>query len=199
VDGSLNLNWLLDGRNIRGKDAKSVESNFARYNLASLFLDAMTLDITQSPLRQGMLFDAIVCDRTPLNMLSDTVAPYGVRAGAKRLGSKKNMDTPVIRKDGSIAHTYILALRELIAHRMPDFVYPTVVYELSDVLNDLMSFSARHLRPDGRLVFWLPTIPDTEHGNIYPQHPHLRLISNSEQKFGQCDTPGIKSNISRVS
>ena len=67
----------------------------------------------------------------------------------------------------------------------PDFIYLTVIYELSDVLNDLMCFSAEHLRPEGRLVFWLPTIRGTDNG--VPHHPHLRLIANSEQPFGQCN------------
>src|SRR5579871_2102685 len=64
-----------------------------------------------------------------------------------------------------------------------DFVYPTVGYELSDVLNDLMEFSAAHLRLGGRLVFWLPLIRDTNHMQSYPQHPLLKLISSCEQPF----------------
>ena len=48
---------------MRGKGGKSVPSNFAQYNLKSLYLDAITLDITQNPIRDGVLFDAIVCDR----------------------------------------------------------------------------------------------------------------------------------------
>lgn len=70
--------------------------------------------------------------------------------------------------------------------RQPDFVYPTVAYELSDVLNDLMEFSAKHLRPGGRLVFWLPVIRDLTYETRIPQHPQLQLISNCEQPFSQC-------------
>jgi tRNA (guanine10-N2)-methyltransferase len=70
--------------------------------------------------------------------------------------------------------------------RQPDFVYPTVVYELSDVLRDLMDFSAMFLKPGGRLVFWLPLITDTTHETALPHHPDLHLISNCEQPFNQC-------------
>ena len=71
-------------------------------------------------------------------------------------------------------------------YRQADFVFPTVVYELSDVLSDLMEFSARHLRNRGRLVFWIPLIRDTTHEQKFPEHSHLRLISSCEQAFNQC-------------
>lgn len=64
-----------------------------------------------------------------------------------------------------------------------------MIYELSDVLNDLMEFSAAHLQAGGRLVFWLPLIRNTNHEPIIPSHPQLRLISNCEQPFNQCKSP----------
>ena len=60
------------------------------------------------------------------------------------------------------------------------------MYELSDVLNDLMEFSAAHLQIEGRLVFWLPLIHGPNNELRIPQHPALRLISNSEQPLNQC-------------
>jgi tRNA G10 N-methylase Trm11 len=48
---------------MRGKGGKSVKSNFEQYNLQSFFLDAITFDLTQNPIREGVFFDAIVCDR----------------------------------------------------------------------------------------------------------------------------------------
>jgi len=48
---------------MRGKEGKSVKSNFVQYGLTSLFLDALTFDVTRSPIREGAIFDAIVCDR----------------------------------------------------------------------------------------------------------------------------------------
>jgi tRNA (guanine10-N2)-methyltransferase len=91
---------------MRGKDEKSVKSNFKQYNLKTFFLDAMTFDLTQNPIRKGVFFDAIVCDRIHFMYFSADVfiAPYGVRAGAKRLGSRKDVKRPLIRKDGTPAH-----------------------------------------------------------------------------------------------
>ena len=105
---------------MRGKGDRSVMGNFEQYNLTKHFLGAMTFDLTNNPLRKDLLFDAIVSDRNspsplfpnlPLPFLNPVhvlicAAPYGVRAGAKRLGSKKDMSTPIIRKDGTIAHEF---------------------------------------------------------------------------------------------
>jgi tRNA G10 N-methylase Trm11 len=66
----------------------------------------MACDLTQSPLRKDVLFDAIICDRASHVDLCNFLAPYGVRAGAKKLGSKKNLDKPYIRSDGNVAHAY---------------------------------------------------------------------------------------------
>ena len=65
----------------------------------------MAFDLTRSPIREGVFFDAFVCDRdSPLSARNSLLAPYGVRAGAKKLGSKKDMSVPVTRRDGAIAH-----------------------------------------------------------------------------------------------
>ena len=70
-----------------------------------------------------------------------------------------------------------------------------MIYELSDVLNDLMEFSAAHLLSGGRLVFWLPLIRDTNHEPIIPSHQQLRLISNCEQPFNQCNPLAEESHF----
>lgn len=44
--------------------------------------------------------------------------------------------------------------------RRDDYYPPTKPYEMSEVLMDLLEFSARQLRLGGRLVYWLPTIVD---------------------------------------
>jgi tRNA (guanine10-N2)-methyltransferase len=175
-----------DGRNMRGKGQKSLVSNYTQYNLNTFFLDVLTFDLTQNPIRKDVIFDAIVCDRTSRISVILTSAPYGVRAGAKRLGSKKNMSEPIIRNDGSEAHTYSSRYFSTDRCRHADFIYPTVVYELSDVLNDLMEFAVLHLRSGGRLVFWLPLIRDTNHEPRIPHHANLTLISKCEQLFNQC-------------
>lgn len=91
---------------MRGKGQKSLKSNYTQYNLNAFFLDVLTFDLTQNPIREDITFDAIVCDRTFLLSFRLILAPYGVRAGAKRLGSKKDMSKPIIRNDGSEAHRW---------------------------------------------------------------------------------------------
>ena len=69
--------------------------------------------------------------------------------------------------------------------RLPDFVYPTVLYDLTNVIGDLMSFAAQHLKLGGRLVFWLPLMREVPYDERIPKHPLLNLISNCEQEFNQ--------------
>lgn len=70
------------------------------------------------------------------------LAPYGVRAGAKKIGVLPGQ-TP----------------------NVPDEVrgkkHPKVVdYELDELVFDLLRFASLLLRPGGRLVYWLPVIND---------------------------------------
>lgn len=57
-------------------------------------------------------------------------------------------------------------------------------YQLTDIINDLISFSAEYLNLGGRLVFWLPTVTDLYQDQDIPTHPCLLPIANSEQRFG---------------
>jgi tRNA (guanine10-N2)-methyltransferase len=59
------------------------------------------------------------------------------------------------------------------------------IYEMSQVVNDLIAFAATYLNVSGRLVFWLPTLNDEYTPEDIPTHPQMRLISNSEQNFGK--------------
>ncbi|THU79673.1 hypothetical protein K435DRAFT_973066 [Dendrothele bispora CBS 962.96] len=66
----------IDGRQMRGKaSTPGVFRAAAQYGVSSRIVDLLTFDITHNPWRCSGLFDAIVTD-----------PPYGVRAGAKRLG-----------------------------------------------------------------------------------------------------------------
>jgi tRNA (guanine10-N2)-methyltransferase len=70
-----------------------------QYGLRDRFLDCINFDITNGPWRRGGFVDAIVTD-----------PPYGVRAGAKRIGKsagrKRNVlrDEPFQFDDGTYAH-----------------------------------------------------------------------------------------------
>eukprot|EP00842_Homolaphlyctis_polyrhiza_P002358 jgi/Hompol1/3122/HPOL_003125-RA len=156
--GAYTLGSDIDGRQIRGTSEKNVDSNVKQYKLESRVLDSIICDIANHSWRDGEWWDAIVCD-----------PPYGVRAGAKRIAS--NPDTKptfsAIKANGE--------------PRYPQ----TIVYEMEDVIVDLVSFAASHLVPGGRLVFWLPTMNEQYEPQDIPTHSRLVLIANSEQSFGK--------------
>lgn len=54
------------------------------------------------------------------------------------------------------------------------------------ILNDLLSFAAAVLVPDGRLSFWMPTADDVEETLPIPTHGKLELIAVCVQPFGKC-------------
>ncbi|KAJ1967637.1 hypothetical protein IWQ62_001731 [Dispira parvispora] len=169
--GALTMGSDIDGRQIRGSRTATngIQANVEQYNLGRRVLDTVVFDISRNPWRQhgptrtGPWFDAIVTD-----------PPYGVRAGAKRLGRKSglNPDLSFVVVDGQVNH-----LRT-------DYYPPTVPYEMSEVITDLLEFAARFLVLHGRLVYWLPTVVDEYTPQDIPEHPCLRLLANSEQPFG---------------
>lgn len=159
----------IDGRMIRGKGKEVKEDpgcwketgvlRAARqYGLEGRFLDCLTCDITQHPWRllhpsaasssgagpsRPAFLDAIIAD-----------PPYGVRAGAKRLGHRdvaRQRDTP-----------YWLEEKGGYSHEQEDYVPPTRPYALNDLLDDLLSFASRMLKEGGRLVFWMPVMNEEE-------------------------------------
>ena len=72
-------------------------------------------------------FDAIITD-----------PPYGVREKCEKIGTSTRFD-------------------DWINFEMPDDHFPDKVsYNLTDVFKDLLSFSFKHLKIGGRLVFWFP-------------------------------------------
>lgn len=120
----------IDGRQIRGSGPTlSLHSNASDYGVdlwGTLVADAARLHLL---FRSALLFDAIIAD-----------PPYGVRAGAKRLGSKH----PGAR---------------LIPPEWRSSTYPeTIPYQLDDLIRDLLDLAASKLAPGGRLVFWYPIV-----------------------------------------
>ncbi|KAJ3396281.1 hypothetical protein HDU92_003538 [Lobulomyces angularis] len=184
--GGYTLGTDIDGRQIRGKSAffvkeefkgegksekdilnkkkvyernfKSIESNVEQYALKGRVLGNIVTDSFHHPWRKVEFFDAIVCD-----------PPYGVRAGAKKIG---------LSISGVPASTPLKSNGE---SRYPS----TVPYEMDQVLLDLLDFSAVYLQVGGRLVYWFPTVTEKYSDLDIPKHPQLKLISNSEQNFGK--------------
>jgi len=134
----------------------------AQYAVRQRILDLCTFDITRNPWRCGALFDAIITD-----------PPYGVRAGAKRLGRKKEraLDSPLPPQPRVDVQQYIP---------------PTKPYELSALAADLVVLARYLLKPGGRLVFFLPTVID-EYKELDLDSvvcDGMQVIANSLQDFG---------------
>ncbi|KAH8824086.1 S-adenosyl-L-methionine-dependent methyltransferase [Flagelloscypha sp. PMI_526] len=158
----------IDGRQMRGKQPSSIGIHRAlkQYNLPSTSLiDLATFDITWNPWRCGDLFDAIVCD-----------PPYGVRAGAKTLGRKREFSEEKMK-----VH---------LDHRQnqpeAQYIPPTKPYELAVLVRDLVLLARWLLKPGGRLVFFLPTVnEDYQEIDIHDFIcSHMELVANSVQDFG---------------
>ncbi|KAJ7188326.1 S-adenosyl-L-methionine-dependent methyltransferase [Mycena filopes] len=173
----------IDGRQMRGKTDKgcllpNIHARTAdqppgvlraakQYGVADRIVDLCTFDVTRNPWRCGELFDTIVTD-----------PPYGVRAGAKRLGRKKELSDE--KKAANIEHQRSARNKE------EPYVPPTKPYELSLLVTDLVLLARYLLKPDGRLVFFLPTV--NEHYEEVDIQSMLCdgmvLVANSLQDFG---------------
>ncbi|KAJ7783080.1 S-adenosyl-L-methionine-dependent methyltransferase [Mycena metata] len=162
----------IDGRQMRGKAGKGklppgVLRAATQYGVADRIVDLCTFDVTRNPWRCGDLFDTIVTD-----------PPYGVRAGAKRLGRKKELSED--KKAANIEHQMSARNKE------EPYVPPTKPYELSLLAADLVLLARYLLKPEGRLVFFLPTVNEQyEEVDIQSMLcDGMVLVANSLQDFG---------------
>ncbi|GAA5974759.1 hypothetical protein JCM5350_001280 [Sporobolomyces pararoseus] len=164
--GSMTFGSDIDGRQMRGKKTNITDSA-AQYGVTDRIVDCASFDMTQHPFRTGELFDAIVTD-----------PPYGVRAGAKRLGREEGARTILPTIVPGREH-------EGFHHQFDDYVPPSVGWPMEEVITTLITFSLYLLKPGGRLVFFLPT-NESEYSDIdVPEVPGLKLISNTSQSFGK--------------
>ncbi|WWD22530.1 hypothetical protein CI109_107023 [Kwoniella shandongensis] len=164
----------IDGRQIRGKTkGKGVRPGIyrsaAQYGLEDRFIDCLTYDVTRSPIRRGGWVDAIITD-----------PPYGVRAGAKRLGRREGKkplrEAPYLMEDGEYSH------------KKPDYLPPSRPYELANLTVDLILLARWLLVPKGRLVFFLPTVNEDYDEIDIPLvegMKELKIGDGSVQDFGK--------------
>jgi tRNA (guanine10-N2)-methyltransferase len=74
--------------------------------------------------------------------------------------------------------------RKLTAMTSDAVHYPsTSKYTIKRMYDDLLTFSAKHLKLGGRLVFWFPVSKEDYSDKILPQHTALEIVANSEQKL----------------
>lgn len=153
--GAVCMGTDIDAVVMKGKGEGNIFSNFDQFGLprpevivcdnsmfTRHFVDQWAHDT----------FDAIVCD-----------PPYGVRAGAKKCGSRKEVITPV-RPEFRDTH-----------------IPQRKAYAVNDVMYDLLAVAARCLKVGGRLVYLMPSTYVTDPFEELPGHPLLQLIGHSVQ------------------
>eukprot|EP00834_Sanchytrium_tribonematis_P005182 NODE_298_length_10484_cov_0.802600.p2 type:complete len:411 gc:universal NODE_298_length_10484_cov_0.802600:3447-4679(+) len=160
--GAFTIGSDLDGRQLRGtmkgakKNTNGVFGNMEYYDLSQNYIGSYILDFSNPCMRNIELIDSIICD-----------PPYCIRASAKKIASSCTLAGENPEK--SVA-------------KFPD----TEGYFLDQIVNDLLNFSAKHLKLGGRLVYWLPMIHDEDKNTIsIPLHPSLKLIHNPCQVFSK--------------
>lgn len=165
--GAVTLGSDIDGRQIKGKQERSIVSNFKDYELENLLLDCLVFDIKHSPWHTNFKIEGIIAD-----------PPYGVRAGAKTLGRAEGTrhfgrTDPAKTPSGTFVH------------ERDGYIPPKKPYELSDLADDLLDYASEILLPAGRLVFWLPTVNEDYSAVDLPARSDMLLLANSTQNFGR--------------
>ncbi|KAG7210249.1 hypothetical protein KM043_011797 [Ampulex compressa] len=130
---------------------ENVAANMIQYGVSSYYVDVVVSDFSCPLWRSDMHIDAIITD-----------PPYGIREATERIGTLKV--NPVIEE-----------------HQTSTHIPSKVEYGLPQIYKDLLSFSARHLKMNGRLVCWFPIFREHYVDDQLPVHPCLYLIANSEQ------------------
>ncbi|XP_029161364.1 tRNA (guanine(10)-N2)-methyltransferase homolog [Nylanderia fulva] len=130
---------------------ESIATNMRQYGMSSYYLDVVVADFSYPLWRTDLRIDAIITD-----------PPYGIREATERIGTMKI--NPVIEEHQATSH-----------------IPSKIGYGLNQIYKDLLCFSARHLKLDGRLVCWYPLFRDLYTEDQLPAHPCLQLLANSEQ------------------
>ncbi|PWN46901.1 hypothetical protein IE53DRAFT_390955 [Violaceomyces palustris] len=217
------------------KQSTGIMMSAKQYGLEDRILDCAVFDMTQSPWRDNLRFPLVPTTITsssppccevdgidPSSSSSSTSSgglrkgvfdaiiadpPYGVRAGAKRLGKRdptKQREQPFwMEKDP------VTGEGGCWSHERENYVPPTRPYHLKDLIDDLLDYSYEILNDGGRLVFWLPDMIDEEEEEEGDSNPtttnsgkqikvelpnhdrrprgsgRMRLVAHSLQDFGR--------------
>ena len=147
----------IDIRVLRGRSKdENIFSNFQQFHLPRPELIRSDNAIFHRHFRfMEPLYDAILCD-----------PPYGIRAGARKSGSKREY------------------VAEVKAENRHDHIAQTQAYAVSDVMTDLLDVAARSLVMGGRLVYVIPSFASAfDIDSDLPQHPCLELVHVCYQPF----------------
>jgi len=179
---------LLTGRTRAGPT--TVHDNFVQYGFVPP--EILCGDLSHSPFqRRREWVDAIVCD-----------PPYGVRAGARKLGRAPESKRFKAADGGDTSTADAHVDDESLSVSNPAYL-ATQLYEVDQVVHDLLAMAADVLRVGGRISYWLPTPGDdgtsaaTAPGSsvqrpppVVPSHPAMRVVSVCQQSvrlaFSRC-------------
>jgi tRNA (guanine10-N2)-methyltransferase len=147
----------IDIRVLRGRRSdENVFTNFQQFHLPRPELIRSDNGIYHRHFRgTDSVYDAILCD-----------PPYGIRAGARKSGSKRKH------------------VSEVKPENRHDHIAQTQPYAVSDVMTDLLDVAARTLVMHGRLVYVIPSFAtEFDVATDLPQHPCLKLTYVCYQPF----------------
>lgn len=155
--GAYSIGSDIDGRQLRGTPECNFYDNVKQYQVEKFALGGLVQDIKHHAFRDGFKVHAIVTD-----------PPYGVRAGAKKIGGYDTSKPHRIPDD-----------KETRLHRYPK----TIPYEMSDLVADLYDFGAKYLMPKGRLLFWYPVEKNQKFDpeTMMPRDPRFESICDCVQ------------------
>jgi len=144
----------IDIRILKGKsEQENLWKNFEQYNLQRPEILRTDNAIYHRHYREHQaLYDAIICD-----------PPYGIRAGARKTGSRQDQPRPIKEEDRH------------------DHIPQTKPYPVSDVMSDLLDMASRTLVMGGRLVYVIPSFADFNPTTDLPQHECLQLLHSCYQ------------------
>ncbi len=173
------LDWKVIHGRMKGKQ-HTIFDNFAHYNLRRP--DLVCSDNSRPAWRlEKPLYDAIISD-----------PPYGIRAGARRLGateknkirlqSKKDDDLEIVEstEPADLTKSETDASNTIRRPKDNAIIPMTKPYPTEDVMYDLLHLAAKQLRVGGRLCYLLPVQLDFQESEL-PIHPCLQTIYNCEQ------------------
>ena len=134
-------------------------ANLKQYGLERFYIDVLVSDAAKVVWRSGDLFDAIVTDRkliyyTKAIVTHLFIAPYGIREGPRKLGSKSEEPKPVCLDQ--LSSSCVVYESTCCLYRLQGHIPSVCHYQLTDVYDDLLQFAAKFLVLNGRLVYWLP-------------------------------------------
>mmetsp|Transcript_3049 Transcript_3049/g.4505 ORF Transcript_3049/g.4505 Transcript_3049/m.4505 type:complete len:541 (+) Transcript_3049:115-1737(+) len=158
IRGAYCIGTDIDIRVLRGRNEhENIRSNFAQFGLPRPELVRSDNAMYNRHYRRSAvpLYDSIVTD-----------PPYGIRAGARRSGSRSENPKPVVEE---WRHNHIAQ---------------TKPYAVEDVMADLLDMAARTLVMGGRLVYVIPSFSaEFSVENDLPQHTCLEFIHSCYQPF----------------